>query len=166
MVAKLDAKYGDNSNDHIDTDSLKVTNYSGNETRLLIVPPVDCRWIESQDKAGRGALVYKLFMDEISDALSNYRVNQIEVVNVKHPDNDYSEEDFSKSKWKDRKVALQVGTIDLPPTHRNITDFKALLLSSWTGKTWEHFPLKVLNFPLEPLLRRRFPPTKAAGRLC
>ncbi|MEG4423710.1 MULTISPECIES: hypothetical protein [unclassified Microcoleus] len=134
MVAKLDAKYGDNSNDRIDTDSLKVTNYSGNETRLLIVPPVDCRWIESQDKAGRGALVYKLFMDEISDALSNYRVNQIEVVNVKHPDNDYSEEDFSKSKWKDRKVTLQVGTIDLPPTHEKYYRFQGTPIIQLDGK--------------------------------
>jgi hypothetical protein len=133
MIAKLDAKYGDNSNDHIDTDSLKVTNYSGNETRLLIVPPVDCRWIESQDKAGRGALVYKLFMDEICDALSNYRVNQIEVVNVKHPDNDYSEEDFSNAKWQ-RKVTLQVGTIDLPPTHEKYYRFQGTPIIQLDGK--------------------------------
>ncbi|MFB2895107.1 hypothetical protein ACE1CI_19545 [Aerosakkonemataceae cyanobacterium BLCC-F50] len=133
MIAKLDAKYGDNSNDHIDTDSLKVTNYSGNETRLLIVPPVDCRWIESQDKAGRGALVYKLFMDEICNALSNYRVNQIEVVNVKHPDNDYSEEDFSNSKWQ-RKVTLQVGTIDLPPTHEKYYRFQGTPIIQLDGK--------------------------------
>jgi hypothetical protein len=166
MVAKLDAKYGDNSNDHIDTDSLKVTNYSGNETRLLIVPPVDCRWIESQDKAGRGALVYKLFMDEISDALSNYRVNQIEVVNVKHPDNDYSEENFSKSKWKDRKVTLQVGTIDLPPTHEKYYRFQGTPIIQLDGKNLGTFSPESPKFPLEPLLRRRFPPTKAAGRLC
>lgn len=134
MIAKLDAKYGDNSNDHIDTDSLKVTNYSGNETRLLIVPPVDCRWIESQDKAGRGALVYKLFMDEICDALSNYRVNQIEVVNVKHPDNDYSEVDFSNAKWKERKVTLQVGTIDLPPTHEKYYRFQGTPIIQLDGK--------------------------------
>jgi hypothetical protein len=134
MIAKLDAKYGDNSNDHIDTDSLKVTNYSGNETRLLIVPPVDCRWIESQDKAGRGALVYKLFMDEICDALLNYRVNQIEVVNVKHPDNDYSDEDFSNTKWKEQKVTLQVGTIDLPPTHEKYYRFQGTPIIQLDGK--------------------------------
>ncbi|MGA9380690.1 MAG: hypothetical protein WBV73_18150 [Phormidium sp.] len=133
MIAKLDAKYGDNSNDHIDTDSLKVTNYSGNETRLLIVPPVDCRWIESQDKAGRGALVYKLFMDEICDALSNYRINQIEVVNVKHPDNDYSEVDFSNAKWQ-QKVTLQVGTIDLPPTHEKYYRFQGTPIIQLDGK--------------------------------
>lgn len=134
MAAKLDAKYGDNSNHHIDPDALKVTNYSGNETRLLIVPPVDCRWIESHDKAGRGALVYKLFMDEICHALSNYQVNQIEVVNVKHPDNDYSQEDFCKSKWKDRTVALQVGTLDLPPTHEKYYRFQGTPIIQLDGK--------------------------------
>jgi hypothetical protein len=134
MAAKLDAKYGDNSNHHIDPDALKVTNYSGNETRLLIVPPVDCRWIESHDKAGRGALVYKLFMDEICHALSNYQVNQIEVVNVKHPDNDYSQEDFCKSKWKDRTVTLQVGTLDLPPTHEKYYRFQGTPIIQLDGK--------------------------------
>ncbi|MFB2834866.1 hypothetical protein [Floridanema evergladense] len=73
-------------------------------------------------------------MDEICDALSNYRVNQIEVVNVKHPDNDYSEEDFSNSKWKEQKVTLQVGTIDLLPTHKKYYRFQGTPIIQLDGK--------------------------------
>jgi hypothetical protein len=86
-------------------------------------------------------------MDEISDALSNYRVNQIEVVNVKHPDNDYSEEDFSKSKWKDRKVTLQVGTIDLPPTHEKYYRFQGTPIIQLDGKNLGTFSPESPKFP-------------------
>jgi hypothetical protein len=86
-------------------------------------------------------------MDEISDALSNYQVNQIEVVNIKHPDNDYSEENFSKSKWKDRKVTLQVGTIDLPPTHEKYYRFQGTPIIQLDGKNLGTFSPESPKFP-------------------
>ncbi|NEO98710.1 MAG: hypothetical protein F6K58_08525 [Symploca sp. SIO2E9] len=119
LIEVLEQKFGDNFND-IDELDLTYCDHLGQTKNISnrIVPPVDYTWVEStEEQTPKSALVLNLFAEEISEQLQDFRFQQAELIGQKY--NDFKDEDFGDSKWRGKRVALEVGALDNPNDYRH-----------------------------------------------
>jgi len=159
LIEYLQKQYGDNEN-LIDAADLKIASKYSDSDKLIIMPPAQCPWIESRQVQGKGKLAFTLFPDELSSTLENYKVEEIEVVNVTHKNNDFKDEDFSSKKWKGKTVTVEIGAIDLPESHPDHIKYQGNPIIQIDGRNLGTFSSSSPKLPIGSTFEATIEPDK------